>query len=223
MNASVLSSVAKELLALSENTTRIIVAVAGPPGSGKSTLSEQLLKAIDAESDAPCAVIVPMDGFHFDNAILEPRGWLPRKGAPHTFDLVGYTQCLQSLKSTAETGAAELPASVYVPIFDRSLELSRASAREVTPQHTIVITEGNYLLLDQPGWRDLSTLFDYALFLEVSEAVLQQRLTQRWLDHGFSDTDAIARAERNDLPNARVVTQHRLPADRVIDAAKPYD
>jgi len=74
---------------------RIIVAVAGPPGSGKSTLAEALVNAVNEAAGTPLSVIVPMDGFHFDNAILEQRGWLNRKGAPHTFDVAGYEQCIR--------------------------------------------------------------------------------------------------------------------------------
>ncbi len=221
MNDTVLSDLARDLITLSTDKQRIVVAVAGPPGSGKSTLAESLHAAVDAAAGRACSVIVPMDGFHYDNAILEPQGWLSRKGAPHTFDLDGYSRCIQSLTHVPATGHMDNSHvdndSVFVPVFDRSLDLARASAREVKPAHTIVITEGNYLLLDQPGWGRLTALFDYRIYLDVNETVLEQRLIKRWLDHGLSESDAITRAESNDLPNARVVTQHRLAADQIID------
>ena len=184
---------------------RIIVAIAGPPGSGKSTLAEALVNALNART-ADCSVVFPMDGFHYDNAILEPRGLLPRKGAPETFDVAGYHAFLERLGASPDSAVA-------VPVFDRDLELSRAAARIIEPHHRMVLTEGNYLLLDDPPWRDLRRLFDRTVFLDVPVETLRERLIGRWLHYGFAPEAARAKAEDNDMVNARLVIERSATTD----------
>jgi len=157
----------------------------------------------------PLSAVVPMDGFHFDNAILEDRGLLPRKGAPETFDVGGLKRTLIALRDTPDE-------DIYVPLFDRSLEISRGSARVITPRHEIILVEGNYLLLDQAPWNQLHNLFDLAIYLDVPEETLRARLMDRWRSFGFDDDGARAKAETNDLPNALTVARHSKPADIMV-------
>ena len=193
----------KQVKGLALSNERVIVAIAGPPAAGKSTFVEQLVQQLDN------AVVVPMDGFHLDNVILEKRGLLSRKGSPETFDASAYAHLLQRIKTSNET--------MYAPVFDRKADLSRASAIEVSPETKVILAEGNYLLLDQAPWQQLQPLFDLTVSLSVPEAVLQQRLLQRWLDHGLTAEAALARAESNDLPNARLVINKSIPADCLIN------
>ena len=148
-----------------------------------------------------------MDGFHLDNRVLDARGLRHRKGAPETFDLRGFARLLAEIAEGGE---------VVCPLFDRDRDLAIAGARVVPADSRVVVVEGNYLLYDAPGWRDLATFWSLSVFLEVSEPVLLARLMQRWLDQGLSPDDARARAEGNDMPNARLVTAHRLPADLAL-------
>jgi pantothenate kinase len=178
---------------------RFLVGIAGPPGSGKSTLAAAL------EARLSQAAAVPMDGFHLDDAILEARGQRARKGAPYTFDCRGFRLLLERLKS----GEAE----VFCPVFDRSLELSRNAAREVSAQVRIVIAEGNYLLLDEPGWRDVGHLLDFTVFLKPSLAELERRLMARWAHFGKTPEESRAWIDTNDMPNIRAVLDKSLPAD----------
>lgn len=191
-----------------EGERRRIVAIAGAPGSGKSTTAEQLKERLNARR-AGVADVFPMDGFHYDDMVLNARGHRPRKGAPHTFDLDGYRTALERLR--ADDGR-----EVAVPVFDRSIEIARAGGRIIEPSTRIVLTEGNYLLLDEPGWRDLGALFDVTVMVEASEEVLIGRLTERWM--GFQlDPDAMVRQmEGNDLPNMRLVLAKSRPADLVL-------
>lgn len=99
-----------------------------------------------------------------------------------------------------------------VPVFDRSIEIARAGARIIEPRHRIVLVEGNYLLLDEAPWRDLARQFDMTIRLDVPEEILRERLIRRWLDYGFAQAEAEAKAEGNDLPNARRVLAASLPA-----------
>ncbi len=177
---------------------RLLVAIAGAPASGKSTLSERLHHHLGG--DEAGAVVVPMDGFHFDDAILSERGLLPRKGSPETFDTGGFKRTLDAIHADDD--------DVYVPVFDRNLELSRGSARCVSRSHRIVLIEGNYLLLNQSPWNQLAGLFDLTLFIDIPLPVLEKRLVQRWLDHGHNPHSARQKALDNDIPNARTVAEH---------------
>ncbi len=192
----------ERLLALKE---RQLVAIAGAPGSGKSTLSEHL--AAEMNSRRPgFAAVVPMDGFHYDDSVLRAQGTLARKGAPFTFDVGGMVALLRRLKSNDGS-------EIAVPVFDRDLEISRAGARLISRSTPLVLVEGNYLLLDQAPWTALGQSFDLTVFLRVPLAELERRLVQRWIHHGLDPAAALQRAQTNDLENARLVESSSLPAD----------
>lgn len=158
------------------------------------------------------AIVLPMDGFHLDNAILDKAGFRGRKGAPHTFDVEGFASLLSRVKQAI--------APIYAPMFDRESDLSRNCAIKIDRQHQVVLVEGNYLLLDQPGWRELSAFFDLRIGIEVDMAVIEKRLIDRWLYYGFSRELAIEKAKQNDLPNAQVVnTQSQAPD--IVFCSKP--
>ncbi|WP_432621242.1 nucleoside/nucleotide kinase family protein [Albidovulum sp.] len=178
---------------------RRLVALAGPPATGKSTIAEALRDALAARGAN--AVVVPMDGYHLDNRILSERGLLPRKGAPETFDARGFIAMIRRLKAGEET---------FVPVFDRTRDIAIAGAGLVPAAADTIIVEGNYLMFDEDPWRELALLWDAALFLDASEAVLRERLVQRWRHYGLSEDAALARAEENDLPNARRILAGRL-------------
>lgn len=181
---------------------RFIAALAGPPGAGKSTLAEAVVEAL-----GPDARVVPMDGFHFDDAILNARGQRNRKGAPETFDVAGYRHLLSRLVDEAE---------VAIPVFDRALELSRGSADLVTKDHRILVTEGNYLLLNEAPWTDLADYFDLTVMIDVPEQELDRRLLERWDFYGKTPEAARAWIDGNDMPNIRRVTQGSRPADVTV-------
>lgn len=201
---SEISHLAATIFRRAGKADRIVVAIAGPPGAGKSTLAAELAALLPEGS----AAVVPMDGFHYDDAVLEKIGWRQRKGAPETFDLDGYESLLARLK-TADRDVA-------VPIFDRSMELSRAAAAIVPKTVKFILTEGNYLLLDEAPWDRLAQLFDLTVFLDVPRDELERRLIQRWLDHGRTPEDGRAWVESNDLPNVDRVLSRRRAADIVV-------
>ncbi|RTQ97680.1 nucleoside triphosphate hydrolase [Halomonas nitroreducens] len=200
-----LTEVTRRILSAIEGHRRVLVALAGPPGAGKSYRSEQLLQSLEAQRPGQ-AVVVPMDGYHFDNAVLG-TDQLPNKGAPHTFDAAGLMADLERIRLDA--------GSVAVPVFDRPLDLARAGARMVTPDHRIVIVEGNYLLLDQGPWRALHDLFDLSVMLEVDDETLEQRLVERWLAMGRDAEAARHKALDKDMPNARLVNTTSIQPDMV--------
>ncbi len=185
---------------------RFMVGICGAPASGKSTLAENLADALIAQGET--AIVVPMDGFHFDDAILNARGHRARKGAPHTYDVQGFEVLLQRLKSCE--------AEIAIPVFDRSLELSRAAADIVTDETKFILVEGNYLLLKQSPWNRLKLLFDYSIFVSEPIEELEKRLMKRWLDHGFDLAYAKNWIASNDLLNIKTVIDESAAADIIV-------
>jgi pantothenate kinase len=181
---------------------RFLTALAGPPGAGKSTLAAELVAALGQGAKA-----VPMDGFHYDDAVLIARGARARKGAPDTFDVAGFRHLLTRLRTEDE---------VAIPLFDRDLEISRAGADIVGPDDRILIVEGNYLLLNEAPWPDLAPLFDLTIWIDVPEAELDRRLMARWAHYGKTPDQARAWIDGNDMPNIRRVVAGSRPADLVI-------
>jgi pantothenate kinase len=205
---SEIASIAAAIFKRAGKSPRIVVAIAGPPGSGKSTLAERLREVLPEGKSA----VVPMDGFHFDDAVLEPRGLRPRKGAPETFDYAGFAALLKRIRSGEP--------DVAIPVFDRSMELSRAGAAIVGSDVKFVIVEGNYLLLDEEPWSALSGLFDFSVFVDVPRSEIERRLMERWRGHGKSDDDARAWIASNDLPNVERVLARRRLADLVVSLSE---
>ena len=196
-----------EHLTKTQNKARRIVVIVGAPGAGKSTFSEALQAAL---SERVNCEVLPMDGFHFDDIVLNARGHRPRKGAPHTFDVGGFATTLVRL---AEDDGSE----VAVPVFDRSIEIARAGARIIGPEARLILVDGNYLLLDDPDWTPLQQFFDKTVFLEVSESVLEKRLYARWDGLGLSEDEIRTKLEGNDLPNARLVARSSRPSDITVN------
>ncbi|MBI1418971.1 MAG: nucleoside/nucleotide kinase family protein [Limimaricola sp.] len=189
---------------------RLIVAIAGAPGSGKSTLSHMLADHLsEPTNDAKRAIVVPMDGFHFDDIVLREQGTIERKGAPYTFDTGGLRACLERLRENREP-------EIAVPVFDRDIEIARAGARLIPQTCKIVLVEGNYLLLDEPPWHDLQQIYDVTFMIRVPFDTLEARLVKRWIDKGLSRPAATNRARDNDLVNARRVIEASGHADIVV-------
>lgn len=196
---------ATTLLGKAANTSRFFVAIAGPPASGKTTLSESLANALAKETSVS---VVAMDGFHYDNNILEEFGLLDRKGSPNTFDVAGLHLLLSGLQNQSETIAA--------PVFDRERDLARSSAKLIYPEDHIILVEGNYLLCETEPWNALHSFFNTTISLDTPIQVIEERLIQRWLDHDHTLEQAKRRTQFNDLPNAEYVIKNSIAAQYTI-------
>ena len=190
--------------ALADAGSRRVLAITGAPGSGKSTLAAGLVAAL-----APDAVLVPMDGFHLANAELVRLGRRDRKGAPDTFDAAGYAALLRRLRAAGEL--------VYAPAFDRGLEEAVAGAIPVPGDVPLVVTEGNYLLLEEGSWRGVRALLDEVWYLDLDEEVRLARLFSRHVAYGKSPDEAQAWSRGPDQRNAAVIAATRDRADVVLD------
>ena len=191
------SRLLEQILGKAGGRERVMVAIAGPPGAGKSTVAQNLVERFPTGT----AALVEMDGFHYDNAVLDELGLRHRKGAPETFDYFGFLGLLGRIRRR-EPGIA-------VPVFDRTMDLARAGARIIQQDVRFIIVEGNYLLLDEEPWTGLADLFDFHFFLDVPREELRRRLLQRWLDLGDSPDHAELWVASNDMPNVERVLQFR--------------
>ncbi|MFG1929426.1 nucleoside/nucleotide kinase family protein [Mycobacterium sp. NPDC048908] len=203
---------ARDAIALASNSAgsaRAILGIAGSPGAGKSHLVETLLARIrDLEGDDWVAH-VPMDGFHLADVQLDRIGARDRKGAPDTFDVTGYAHVLQRVRS-------EVDDPVYVPGFDRTLEQPLSAALVVLPSARLVVTEGNYLLLDEPRWERARRAMDEVWFVASEETTRIDRLVARHIQFGKSPDEARAWVAATDQRNARLVEGTAGRAERVI-------
>ena len=192
---------------------RIIVAIAGPPGVGKTTMAQKLSELINKQHTGMCSIL-PMDGYHFDDIYLEQMAWRERKGASHTFDVGGLAHMLNRLEVNNEK-------QIAVPVFDRSIEIVRAGARMIPQSVSIVLAEGNYLLLKQAPWDKLAVYFDTTVMLKASLITLEKRLYNRWVEHGLSSDEIASKLNENDLPNVEMVVNMSTTADYFIQTDEP--
>ena len=183
---------------------RVILGITGPPGAGKSTLTDALLDALGPEVGH-----LPMDGFHLADVQLDRLGLRDRKGAPETFDVDGYVAALRRLHD--EPGR-----TLYVPGFERDLEQPIAAAVAIPPTARLVLTEGNYLLLPDGGWERLRPLLAGCWYVDLADAVRRERLVRRHERFGKSPDDARTWVEQTDEANARLVAATRERADLVV-------
>jgi len=180
---------------------RFVLGLSGSPGAGKSTLAAALAAAYGVP-------VVPMDGFHRRNAELVAMGRLDAKGAPDTFDAEGYAAVLRRLHAGG---------TVLAPSFEHGRPDPVPDSVAVPAGAGLVVTEGNYLLLDEPRWHDVRRECDAVWHVVVDESTRVERLVRRHVAAGRSTDDARSWVSRVDQPNAEVVEAAADRADLVLD------
>ncbi|MGW3286405.1 nucleoside/nucleotide kinase family protein [Streptomyces sp. NPDC001002] len=193
---------------LPDGPPRAILGIAGSPGAGKTTLAERLVRELNGTGE-PWAAHVPMDGFHLADVELDRLGRRDRKGAPDTFDAAGYAALLRRLRE-------ETDEIVYAPGFERVLEQPIAGAIPVEPGIRLVVTEGNYLLVDAGSWVRVRAALDEVWFCELAEQERIRRLVARHEEFGKDHESAVAWVLSTDQRNADLVATTRHRADLIV-------
>jgi pantothenate kinase len=186
---------------------RSILGITGAPAAGKSTYAEQLTAKLAA--DGHNVALVPMDGYHLAQSVLEELGLAAVKGAPHTFDGYGFVALLRRLKESPDE-------QIWAPRFDRGLEDSIAASIGIAPEVTLVVTEGNYLLFDEMPWATIRTLIDQCWYVDVPEELRHERLEARHRRYGRSPQEAHERTFGTDERNAQLIAATARSADAII-------
>ncbi|OUE20428.1 nucleoside triphosphate hydrolase domain-containing protein [Clavibacter michiganensis] len=205
-----LDALARRALGLVRDGRRAILAIAGSPGAGKTTLARALVARIDARAGDGTAAYVPMDGFHLANATLDRLGRHDRKGAIDTFDGWGVLALVRRIRT-------ETDHAVYAPSFDRAVDEGVAGAIAVDPAVRLVVVEGNYLLVDDGPWALLRAELDEAWFCATPADARFSRLVDRHTAGGRDPDAAQAWARDVDGANAVLIEGTRGRADLVVD------
>lgn len=189
-------------------SNRYMIAVAGPPASGKSTFAEKLCLLINQQGTKIISEVIPMDGFHFDNATLDELQLRHRKGAENTFDSNGFIKMIEALHDSNEV--------ISIPLFDRAKDETVPDAKTISPAVKILIIEGNYLLLNTKPWSKVHKMYDFTVLLKPDIGTIKKRLIDRWMNNGYNLEGARQRAFSNDVPNSETVISHSIDADLLI-------
>jgi pantothenate kinase len=195
--------------ALAAGGRRVVLGLAGPPGAGKSTLAMAIVGRARARMGDSWAAYFPMDGYHLSNAQLKRLGLLDRKGAPNTFDIDGYVAMLSRVAADGRT-------DIYLPDYDRVLHEPVAARLLVPAPARLVVTEGNYLGLDEPGWRAARRLIDHLWYVDAADSLREERLFARQVAGGQAAPAARDWVKRSDRPNGELVKRSKANAERTI-------
>lgn len=206
---------------------RYLVAIAGVPGSGKTTTATAVVNCLNKINPASKATLISMDGFHLSRAILDT---LPnrdevylRRGAPWTFDassLLLFTRRLREWANSSPLAKDCTPQFLTAPGFSHETKDPIQDATIITNDTQVVIFEGNYLLLDKPQWREIAELVDYRVFVNVDTQEARKRLAKRHVEAGIETSleDAFRRVDRNDSLNGLLILENMIAPDTVISS-----
>ena len=208
-----------QLARSSSSSSRLILGIAGQPGSGKTTLASSLCSALCAELGPGSAAALSMDGFHLPRSTLaqgigghSPQEAFERRGCPWTFDPAGLAQALAAVRAGRDSNS-----SVAWPGFDHSVGDPEHGAVSVPPSAVLVLVEGLYLLHRADGWEALEGLLDAVYYLDTPPELAAQRLCKRHMSAwGISEEEALARIARNDGQNAQLVAGTRGAASALL-------
>ncbi|CUM55733.1 unnamed protein product [Debaryomyces fabryi] len=198
-----------------DSNQRLIVSVAGVPGSGKSTITAKVCKSLNKMLGLQIATVLPQDGFHYYRKELmdmrNPEALIKRRGAPFTFNSSRLLELVKQVKKDGNT-------TIFVPSFDHELKDPQENSIEISPLMKIVLLEGNYVHLKDDGWRELHSLSDEKWLILADLNIIKQRLVQRHILAGIctSIDESVDRVESNDLINANYIIDHSIQPDVIF-------
>jgi pantothenate kinase len=205
-----------------DESSRTIVALAGPPGSGKSTIAAEVVRRLNTAVPPVNSIVVPMDGFHLSRKTLDQ---MPnsaeaheRRGAAWTFDVNGVLSLVRTLYQSKSNKSE----TILVPGFDHALKDPCPEKISIQPVNALVIIEGSWLLLDEEPWRQISSLVDDTWFVDVTAELARHRIAKRHIGSGIEETweDAVRRAESNDLPNGDEIRNRLVKPALVVQSCE---
>jgi sulfofructose kinase len=196
--------------------SRFLVAVAGPPAAGKSTLARLITDEVNRKAGREIVCYLPMDGFHLLNADLRRMGLYGLKGAPETFGADAFVRLIRDVREAPE-------AEHFAPAYDRQKHDPDEAAIRIEPGHKVVIVEGNYLLLDREPWIQARPFYDLTIFLKAPESLIRARLTARHARSGKMPQAIQEKIDTTDIPNVRLINSYSSPPDLVVDAEALVD
>ncbi|KAJ3448370.1 kinase-related protein [Anaeramoeba flamelloides] len=196
---------------LSNNLRPYLLGICGIPGSGKTTLSELLKDRInEVNGDNFCSRLA-MDGFHHTKDYLrqmpDPVEMFKRRGSPITFNVDLFYSKLQEIKGLdAENG------EVLYPTFEHEIQDPVQDDLVVSNKNRILIIEGNYLALNLPKWRDVSSLFDNLWFLNIPIETAMERVAIRHVKAKICKDmmESWIRTNYNDRKNAQLILSNKI-------------
>ncbi|KAH7094555.1 P-loop containing nucleoside triphosphate hydrolase protein [Paraphoma chrysanthemicola] len=206
---------------------RLLIAVSGIPGSGKTTLASIVSKRLNEKhaqespgtsNSNPLAAFIPMDGYHLSRAQLDampdPAHAHARRGAAFTFDGDSFFKLVKKLREPICPETQTL----HAPSFDHSIKDPIDDDIAIAPSVRIVIFEGNYCSLDKEPWKDAAEMMDERWFVDVDFEVARKRLIYRHVKAGIAanEEEAGKRADDNDLVNGREIIDHRLDVHELV-------
>ncbi len=190
---------------LASGSQRTLIGIVGKPGAGKSTVVD----AVTKKFPIPEVAIIPMDGYHLSNEVLIDMGARDRKGAPDTFDSLGFIELLNQVKRKPNE-------EIRFPIFHREIEASVENEGAISPSARVIITEGNYLFSTDHNWDGVFPLLDQTYYIEISDEIRLARLIARHHAYGKTIKDAESWARGSDEANARFIERTSGRAEKVI-------
>lgn len=202
----------KELAERRENS-RVIIALVGAPGAGKSTFANAVVNLLNEEEEAS-AQLFPMDGFHLSNAELERIGKRQHKGRIDTFDAYGYLACGRRIANAYQQE------DVFVPIYSRIVHEPIAAGLCINRNTRLIVSEGNYLLDASEPWCHLVNVFEEIWFLDADPQILEERLVARHAHENMDSAQARDWCATVDMPNAQRIATSRDRADWCFTPAK---
>ena len=203
-----------------DDQNRVVIVLAGPPGSGKTTIATKVTARLNASSTTPFAAVVPMDGFHLSRVTLDamPNSAeaYARRGASWTFDEAGVLNLVEQLSKSR----FEKPETIFAPSFDHAVKDPVVGGIILSPAVKLVLLEGNYLLLNEQPWNRIKGLVDEAWFVDVDPALAKARIAKRHIKSGIELNwdNAVRRAEGNDLLNGDIIREQLVRPDVLVES-----